>query len=98
MFGGLRHIALTGVQFGSDREVAQLREPAADVLDVLVDSEDFLYDQYDRQAMALRRHGPVGRHAAIACGNLNLTGRDAGRVRGDRLGRYRPHRQGEARR
>ena len=70
----LRHVALAGVQLGGDGQVAELGEPAADVLDVLVDAEDFLHDQHDRERPALRRHRPVGGHLAVLDGDLDFAG------------------------
>src|SRR5215470_4312813 len=49
--------ALATVELGSDGQVAQLGEAPADVLDMLVDAEDFLHDQDDREGSALGRHG-----------------------------------------
>ena len=44
---------MTGIELGRDGQIAQLGEPAADVLDVFVDSEDFLYDEDNRQCSSL---------------------------------------------
>ena len=47
--GHLRDVALARIQLGRDRQVAELGEPPADVLDVLVDAEDLLHDEHDRE-------------------------------------------------
>src|SRR5690349_24297550 len=47
------------VEIDRDRKIAELGEPAADVLDVLVHAEDFLDHQHYRQPAALVRHRPV---------------------------------------
>ena len=54
----LRDVPLPGVQLGGDGQVAELGEPAADVLDVLVDAEDLLHDEDDRERPARRRASP----------------------------------------
>jgi hypothetical protein len=93
----LRHVAVAGVQLGGDREVAELGEPAADVLDVLVDAEDLLHDEHGRERPAFVRGGPVGRDGAVLDGDLHLDGGEALGVGGDRVGCDGLGRNGEAR-
>ena len=85
----LRDVALPGVHLGRDGEVAELGEPAADVLDVLVDAEDLLDDQDDRERPALGRHRPVGGDLAVRDRDLDLAGLEPLGVGRDRL-RPRP--------
>jgi hypothetical protein len=68
----LGHVTLTVEELGGDRIVAGLREPPADVLDVLVDSEDLLHHQ-DHGHLALRvlRHCAVSRQIAGRDGDLD---------------------------
>jgi hypothetical protein len=54
-----RRIALARVELGRDREIAGLGEAPADVLDVFVDTKDFLNNQDGRKRPARRRHRPV---------------------------------------
>lgn len=96
--GHLRDVAFAGVQGGGDGEVAALGEPAADVLDVLVDAEYLLHDQHDRVLPARRGPGVAAGDVAVSCGYLYLARLQAVRVRVDRLGRDRLHGQGEPRR
>ncbi len=82
----LRDVALAGVHLGGDGEVAELGEPAADVLDVLVDAEDLLDDEDHGQVRAAGRHGAVGGDLAVGDGDLHLAGLEAVGVGRDRLG------------
>jgi hypothetical protein len=88
--GQLCDVALAVVEIDGDREIAELGEPAAHVLDVLVHAEDLLHHQHERQLAALLGHGAVGRNrpghgldADFAGGKSRRVGRD--RSRGDRL-------------
>ena len=45
----LRDVSLTGVEFGSDREVAEFGKSAADILDVFVDTENLLHHEHHRK-------------------------------------------------
>ena len=92
IFSDLGDVALPSVQLGRDGQVAELGEPAADVLDVLVDAEDLLDDQDDRERSAVGRHGPVGGDLAVGDRDLHLAGLQALGIGRDRLGgdRLRP--------
>ena len=95
----LRHIALPRVKFGSNGHVTQLGQPAADVLDVLVNAEDLLDHQNNRKRPAGRRHRAVGRNLAVGHGNLYLARlQSAGVGRYGGLSRDGLGRQGEPRR
>ena len=59
----LRDVPLPRIELGGDRQVAQLGEPPANVFDVLVDAEDLLHDQDDRERPALVGHA---RYAGIS--------------------------------
>ena len=60
----LRDVPLPGVHLGGDGEVAELGEPPADVLDVLVDAEDLLDDQDGRERAPPWRASP-GRRGSV---------------------------------
>ena len=70
----LRDVALAGVELGRDGQVAELGEPAAEVLDVLVDAEDLLHHQDDRERPPARGHRPVGGDLAVGDRDLDLAG------------------------
>ena len=70
-------VALARVELRRDRHVADLGEPPADVLDVLVHAEDLLHDEDERERPALRRHGAVGGDLAVLDRDLDLTRRQA---------------------
>jgi hypothetical protein len=55
--GDARDVAFAREECGGHREVAQLGETAADVLDVLVDPEDLVHDQHcgKRTAISIAR-------------------------------------------
>ncbi len=89
----LRSVALARVERRSDRDVARLGKAAAEVLDVLVYTEDLLHDEHHRKLAVAFRHGAVGRHLA----DLHLTRDQALFVRVDRLGVDRANGEREAR-
>ncbi len=85
--GELRDVALARVHLHRDREVAGLGEAAADVLDVLVDAEDLLDDEDDREGPSGRGHGAVGRNLGVRRLDLDLARLEPGGVgRDHRLG------------
>lgn len=84
--GGLREVADTGVDLGCDREVAELGEAAANVLNVVIDAEDLLVDQDDREVGALGGAGIVGGKLAVLHRDLRRAGVEAGGVGVDHLG------------
>jgi len=92
-----RRVALAGIEFRRDREIARFGEAPAQILDVLVDAEDFLNDEHGRERPALVRHRPVGRDLAVLDRDLDLAGFEPGAVGGDDgLRRDRLYRQGKA--
>jgi hypothetical protein len=85
------------VELGGDREVAHLRQSAANVLDPFVDAKHFLHHENGREVVSRRRHRAVSRDFAALHGNLDFSG-DQSFARGrDCLGRHRKHRRGESR-
>ena len=90
-------VALAGVEGRGHGEIARLGEAAADVLDVLVDAEDLLHDQHGRVRAGALRPGIVGRHVAVAHGDLGLAHLQALCVGADRGGTHRHDGAGEAR-
>jgi hypothetical protein len=84
--GHLGKVRVAEVDLGRDRQVAELGKAAADILDVSVDSEDFLVHQDDGEAGSLRRAGVVGRQLAVRDRDLHFAGVQAGGVGVDRLG------------
>ncbi len=90
--GDIRNIALPRVKRRRHGEVAEFGEPAADILDVLMDAEDLLHDQHGRERPAARRHGAIGGDAAVGDRDLDLAGLEPGgiggyhRLRHDRVG------------
>src|SRR6185437_2010107 len=76
----LGHVALPRVELGREREIAELREAPCDVLDVLMDAENLLHDEDDRQVAPVGGHRAIGRHVAVAHRNAHLTGDEALRV------------------
>ena len=49
------------VQFRSDGEIAELRKPAADVLDMFVDAKNLLHDKnYRKPALSAAQHDNLG--------------------------------------
>ncbi len=93
----LGHVALARVELGGDGQIAELGQPAAEVLDMFMDPEDFLHDEDDGKRPAAQGHCPVGRHGTIARGNFHFAGFDPRGVGSDRLGRHGLHRQRETR-
>ena len=91
----LRDVPLSGIHLGGDGEVAELGEPPADVLDVLVDAEDLLDDQDGRERPPFGGHRPVGGDGSVGHRDLDLAGGQPLGVGRDRVGRDRLHRQGE---
>ena len=82
------------VELDGDCKVAQLRESAAHILDVLVHAEDFLHDEDYRKLAVLVRHGAIRGHGAIARDEFYFSGDKAlvvGRDHcgGDRLDAFR---------
>ena len=64
----LGDIALAGVEFGGDGQIAEFGQAAADILDVLVNTEDLLHDQDRGERARPLRHGPIGRDLAVGDG------------------------------
>ena len=58
--GHLARVAVTGEEFGRDGKVTFLRQPAADIGDVLMHAEDLGDHQHHRQGRLPGRHGTVG--------------------------------------
>src|SRR5215510_5139760 len=86
--GDLRYIALPRVQLRSYRDVAELCEAPADVLDVFVHSEDLLNDQHDGKRFAFVGHCSIGGNLAVGHWYLYLAGSEPVCVGGDCLARY----------
>ena len=83
---------------GAIGAVAELGEPAAHVLDVLVHAEDFLHHQDQRTLVAAGRQGTIGGNRSSRGGELAHGRIDPGRVGDDhRLGLHRLYRQRETR-
>ena len=76
---------MAGVDLGGDGEVAGLGEAAAQILDVLVDAEDFFVDEDDGERPSAVRLGGVARHLAIGDRDLHFAAVDADRVGVDDL-------------
>ena len=85
----LRDIALPRVELGGDREIAQLGEAPADILDVFVDAEDLLHDQHYRKRPAARWHRAISRDRLIADRNLHFACSQAFGAGGNRQPRSR---------
>ena len=68
----LRDIPLPGVELRRHRQKPELRKAPADVLDVLVNAEDFLDNKHSREGTAGGRSGPVGGDRTVGRGNLHL--------------------------
>ena len=85
-FCDLRHVSLARIKFRSDGQVAQLGQAAADILDMLVDAEDLLYDQDHGKRSPVVGQGPIGGNLAVADRDLHLAGHEPFGVRRDRLG------------
>ena len=77
-------------------QVAQLREPAADVFDVLVHAEDFLDDQHHRKRFSGLRHGAVDRDVPIRGWYGDFACFETVGVSSDGLGGDRQNRHGES--
>lgn len=92
----LRDVALPGVEFRRDGVIAGLGQTAAEILDMLMDAEDFMHDQDDRGVTSLGRHGAVGRDRPVGHGNLDLAGGEAVGIGGYGGGRDRADGGGEA--
>ena len=95
----LRHVALAREQVGRHRELAQLREAAADVLDVLVDAEDLVHDERRSAACPCAWRRPRDRpgwsRRPFAVGIWMSPGVQAVGAGRDRRRRHRTHRQRE---
>ena len=78
-------IALASVKSGSDGVVALLCQAAAEVLDVFVDTEDFLNDENDGKVFALFRPGAIGGDFSIGDPDFYFSGSEAIGVRSDGL-------------
>ena len=91
----LGYIPLAGVHFRGHGQVTQLGQPSADILDVLVHSEDLLHDQHRGERSAGRRHCPIRGDITAGYRYFHLTGRQPLGIRGDGLCRNRLSRQGE---
>jgi len=93
----LRGIALPRIQLGRDREVPGFGEAAAEILDVLVDAENLLYDEHGWERSSLVRHRTIGGDLAVLGRHLDLARRQPVCIGGDdRLRRDRLHRQRKA--
>lgn len=84
-----RDIALPYIQVRSDRKLAKLGEAADDILDMLVNAENFLHHQDDRMRTVSFGRRPVGGNVAVAGGYLDLFSLQAGGIRGDQGSLYR---------
>ena len=93
----LRGIALPRIQLGRDREVPGFGEAAAEILDVLVDAENLLYDEHGWERSSLVRHRTIGGDLAVLGRHLDLAGIEPGGVGGNHgLRRNRLDREREA--
>lgn len=81
----MAHAALALEQLGRDGVVTGLGEAARAVADPLVHAPDLGQAHDDRRGAARRRPRLVDGHAVVADLDLELAGRDAARVRRDRL-------------
>src|ERR1039458_3641127 len=81
--GLARDVALTRIEVGRDCEVAPLREAEADILDVLVDAEDFMHHEDRREGPARGGHRAIGGNFAALDGNLHLVGDETVAIGGD---------------
>jgi hypothetical protein len=61
------------LQLWRSREISQPGQSPTDILDVFMDTEDFLDYKHDRKGMALGWAGVIRRYASIACWNLDFT-------------------------
>ena len=69
----LGEIGEAPVELGRDGEIAELGEAAADILDVVVDAENLLDDQDDREGAGAIGLGVVRRHLVRADGDPHFT-------------------------
>jgi len=72
----LRNVALANIEVGSDGQVTLVRQTPADILDMLVDSEDFLDNEDDRKCFAFFGHGAIAGYFAIAGRDRHLAGNE----------------------
>ena len=92
----LRDIPLPGIELRRHRQKPELREAAADVLDVLVNAEDLLDNEHRREGAAGGGGGPVGGNRTVGGGDLHFAGLEPLGTRRDRRGRDRLDGEGEA--
>ncbi|KAG1200455.1 hypothetical protein G6F35_012371 [Rhizopus arrhizus] len=96
--GVLRRVALAREQFGRDGQIAQMGQPAAHVLDVLVHAENLGHHDHGRQILLALRRRTIGGHLAVRRGDVDLAGGEPLGVRGDGgLSHGGPGRKREAR-
>ena len=97
--GVARRVALAREQLGRHRQIPQVRQAAADILDVLVHAEYLGHHQQRGQVLLALRRGAIGRHLAVGHRNVHPAGQQAGGVGGYRRLRHRlPRRQRKSRR
>ena len=93
----LRDVALPEEKLWGHGEIPELGKPAANVLDVLVDTEDLLDHEHGGKRSAQGWLRAVGRDLTIGGRDLHFASEKACGVRRDRLGRHWLHGQGKAR-
>ncbi len=91
----LRRVSLARIELRRDREVTQLGEAPADILDPFVDAEYFLHDEDRGQCATVSGHGAIRRNLAVLHAYLHLAGDQSFRGRRDRLRRNRERGQRE---
>src|ERR1700722_12472059 len=62
----LRGVAEAGIKIRRNREIAKMSPSAADILDMLVDAENLLYDEHRRKRTAMIGHRAIGRNVETA--------------------------------
>ncbi len=93
----LANIALSHIQIGCDREVAQLGKAAANILNILVNAKNFLNHHHHRQIGCPCRLGTVSRNLAIGSSQTNKPSRQPiRRGANDRLTHSRSYCQSKA--
>ena len=91
----VERIAFPCIKRGRNRHVAGFGQTPANVLDVLMDAEDFLHHQNhcERMARGIRGHRSIGGDVAVFRWYLHLARQQTRRIRSDRGGAHGEHRR-----
>ena len=79
-------VAPAGEQIRRHRKIPELRQTAADILDVFVDAEDLMNDDYGGERTTRRWHRTVSGNLAAFNWNRNFAGHEAVSIRSHSLG------------